>query len=616
MARQVNLTVQCAGNTLAPGQDFQALLLHQSLFDHHSLSLVVPFDSVEGSQSGFLGQAPQRYLGQPVTVAVEPMQEFSLTPTKGFEFKGIVTELGTSKDSDMTSSISVQGYSMCALLAEGVQKRTFINQTLSAIFKQVLGPYSPSHLAFSLQPQHQRPIAYVVQYRESNFTFLSRLAAEYGEWFFYDGLKLNLGLPNQGEELEFAADGVHNSFHLGLSLNSTKAKLYEYNYKLHQHFTATTQAQELPAANQNPLLKLALSQSEAVFQQESQAPAEVTITSASELNEEALALKAQRAADLVALQGSSDNSGVRLGGIIKVKGPGLGSFNKSDVDFGTYRVVSVTHHLDADGNYSNTFTALPHLLGMPPLNPSYTPPVGSQETAEVIDTRDPDRLGRVRVRYYWPVAKPTDAETDWIRTLTPYSGDGKGQLFVPEVGSQVLVGYENNLAEQPLVLGNLFHAQNKQGAKYTNDVNHLKGLQTAGGNKFVMSDKTGNQTILISNSNNKDTAIAVGFNGDGSITIKSNGPVTVLSPNITLEAGNKGSITLHAKTISMTAEEEFTVASKTKSIALKAKQNVTAEATENMNLKAKVKTVTTTDGVTISGGSHVDIKGGKVKVNS
>ena len=46
MARQVIVKVQCAGRALAPGQDFTALRLHQTLFDHHSLSLVVPFDSV------------------------------------------------------------------------------------------------------------------------------------------------------------------------------------------------------------------------------------------------------------------------------------------------------------------------------------------------------------------------------------------------------------------------------------------------------------------------------------------------------------------------------------------------------------------------------------------
>jgi uncharacterized protein involved in type VI secretion and phage assembly len=158
------------------------------------------------------------------------------------------------------------------------------------------------------------------------------------------------------------------------------------------------------------------------------------------------------------------------------------------------------------------------------------------------------------VRFQWLVDKPAQAESGWLRVTTPYSGDGKGHMFTPEVGSQVLVNCEHGLPEFPVVVGNVFHPQNKQGTKYSPPSNNLKGVQTAGGNKFVIADTAGDQKILISNSNNKGTAVEVGSKGDGSITIKSNGPVTVLSPTITLEAGEKGEIKLHARTIVVTAD--------------------------------------------------------------
>ncbi len=109
----------------------------------------------------------------------------------------------------------------------------------------------------------------------------------------------------------------------------------------------------------------------------------------------------------------------------------------------------------------------------------------------MIDLADPRSLGRLRVRYHWGVAQATDAESAWLRVSTPYSGDGKGHMFTPELGSQVLVGYEQGQAEFGVVLGNLFHPQNKQSASYTRARNHLKGLQTAGGNKLVMNDTKG-----------------------------------------------------------------------------------------------------------------------------
>ena len=270
--------------------------------------------------------------------------------------------------------------------------------------------------------------------------------------------------------------------------------------------------------------------------------------------------------------------------------------------------------MDAEGNYKNDFVAIPHLARVPPINPHYLPPHGSPELAEVIDDADPKQLGRLRVRYYWPVARPQDAETDWLRVLTPYSGQGKGYLMKPEVGSQVLVAYQGSLAEQPFVLGNLFHAKNPQGATYSPAQNNLKGIQTAGGNKVVMQEAKGAQSILISNSNNKGTAIQVSFAGDGSITIKSNGPVTVLSPTITLEAGDKGEIKLHAKTIALEAEDHITQSAK-KTITTKAK-NITTEATNKVETKATRKTITTSQTLEVNGGASVDIKAALVKINS
>ncbi|MDJ0366158.1 phage baseplate assembly protein V [Hymenobacter sp. H14-R3] len=73
-------------------------------------------------------------------------------------------------------------------------------------------------------------------------------------------------------------------------------------------------------------------------------------------------------------------------------------------------------------------------------------------------------MGRARVCYYWPVKN--DAETGWLRVSTPHAGNGKGQMFTPEVGSPVLVGYEQSQPEFALVLDNIFHPQNPRQTKH------------------------------------------------------------------------------------------------------------------------------------------------------
>ena len=293
------------------------------------------------------------------------------------------------------------------------------------------------------------------------------------------------------------------------------------------------------------------------------------------------------------MQGQSNNSALLLGGVMRIHGEGLGTNNRADESFGTYRVTELTHHVDAAGHYRNVFTAIPHLLDVPPVYPTYAPPAGTAELAEVIDAQDPAHLGRVRVRYYWPVQHRKHAETDWLRVLTPYAGAGKGQLFTPEVGSQVLIGYQNGLAEQPYVQGNLFHAKNEAKAKYTHNGGEVKGIQTKAGNRVTFHDKKGAEKIVITNGNQKGTALEIGFTGDGSITLKTKGSISLAAgQDVLIEAGNDVKITAK-KNVVVTAKEESMHFTAKKEVGLKAKDldvdvsnNMQAQVSSNLTMKA------------------------------
>ena len=611
MARQVTASVQCAGSPLAPAQDIQYLTLYQDLFGHHYFEVAVPFDNVEGPQEAFFSKAHKRLLGQPLSMELTA-DSFHFNQGQVFKFKGLVTNIATSKDTDYVGSIIVRGYSPNYLLTDGLKRRTYVKQTLSAIFNKVLQAYPGNLLKHSIKPQHTAPIPFVAQYDETNFDFLSRLATEYGEWFYYDGETLQLGAPAAGKEEDFVADGAYNSFTFGMALRPAKVKMYEYSYQKNEQFKSTTSSQQVPGIQGHPFGSFALEQSEKIFTDELHMSAEMLIASNSELDEEAKMLKANTAAELITFEGHSDNPSLRVGGVINVSGEGLGSRHITSESFGKYRIISISHHVDAEGNYSNTFTAIPHFLNVPPMRPGYNPPQGAPELAEVIDDADPQKLGRLRVRYHWPVATPTEAETDWIRLLTPYSGDGKGQLFKPEVGSQVLVGYQGGLAEQPFVLGNMFHAKNKQDAKYSPDKNLMKGIQTSGGNKFVMMDKAGEQAINISNSNNKGTAIEIGFKGDGSISIKSNGPISLTAGgDITLTATKN--ITLTAENITLSAKKKITKTAKEIEMTGSDKMDMSGKAT-TINASNTMK-IAASSSLDVNGGSKASISSGKTKIH-
>ena len=56
----------------------------------------------------------------------------------------------------------------------------------------------------------------------------------------------------------------------------------------------------------------------------------------------------------------------------------------------------------------------------------------------VVDNHDPHNQGRIRVQYYWQ----EDGQSTWVRLLTPHAGAGRGTLFLPELGDEVLVTFE------------------------------------------------------------------------------------------------------------------------------------------------------------------------------
>jgi type VI secretion system secreted protein VgrG len=601
MAIAVRVSISIDG---APAlADYHSVSIRQELFTHHSFQVAVPYEMLETERSdGFFHQAHARYCGKSLTITLTPV----VVKDPPLLFKGIITHIALSNSGDFAHSFVLSGFSPTYLLEDGTQRRTFLKKGLKDIFSQVLQPYSQAvPTAEALAPQHQEVVKYAVQYGESAYAFLRRLADEYGEWFYYDGRALRLGPPVEQPVLPFAVQGAEG-FSMTIELQPSQFALARYDYLAHQPYQGTSASQQL--SQLNPFASFALQQSEKLFSQPARLLAGRHVRSQQQLDTTIREWKENQVSNLVTFQGTGENPGFGVGRVVAVQGSQGGQPH----DYGRYRLTEVTHLVQAD-MYQNSFVALPDAAKHPPANPQVQSPAGVPELAQVIDVADPQHVGRVRVRYYWPVQKPADAETGWMRVSTPYSGNGKGQLFTPELGSQVLVGYEQSQAEFPVVLGNLFHPQNPQQAKYTTPQNHLKGLQTAGGNKLVLNDTKGAQTILLSNSNNKGTAVEVGFKGNGSITIKSNGPVTVLSPDITLEAGAKGEINLHAKNITINADENLQLLSGLKTDLHT--QDLNAHATNSLALEGATSASLSSAQVTVSGDATTSIKGTLVTIN-
>jgi uncharacterized protein involved in type VI secretion and phage assembly len=73
----------------------------------------------------------------------------------------------------------------------------------------------------------------------------------------------------------------------------------------------------------------------------------------------------------------------------------------------------------------------------------------------VVNNDDPDQLGQVQVQFPWLDASYVSA---WARTVQIGASKlGSGFLWIPEVGDEVLVGFDRGNIDYPYVIGNLYN---------------------------------------------------------------------------------------------------------------------------------------------------------------
>lgn len=175
---------------------------------------------------------------------------------------------------------------------------------------------------------------------------------------------------------------------------------------------------------------------------------------------------------------------------------------------------------------------------------------GLQAAVVVALEGDPQGEERIQVNLMGDDTAPI-----WARIALPYAGDGRGLVFMPEVGDEVLVGFLGGNPSEAVVIGSL-HSSGAASPTEKADDNFIKGLvtkegirlefdedkkhviiETPGGNRITVSDDEGG--ILFEDQNgNKATLTSDGITLDSAkdIVLKAKGDVKAEGTNINLNA--------------------------------------------------------------------------------
>lgn len=169
-----------------------------------------------------------------------------------------------------------------------------------------------------------------------------------------------------------------------------------------------------------------------------------------------------------------------------------------DLEFSGYEAMPET----SGATYSCHFVAMSTQQQFRPRRLTAKPFVQGPQTAVVVGPKGDeiykDDLGRVKVQFHWDrYGKKDENSSCWIRVSQMWAGKGWGSVSTPRIGHEVIVDFLEGDPDQPIILGSIHNAENKP--PHTGVVSGLKSNthKGKGSNEMTMDDTAGKEKITI-----------------------------------------------------------------------------------------------------------------------
>lgn len=207
----------------------------------------------------------------------------------------------------------------------------------------------------------------------------------------------------------------------------------------------------------------------------------------------------------------------------------------------------------------------------------------------VTNNQDPDKMGRVKVRFPW--LNDTD-ESNWARVATMMAGKDRGTWFLPEVGDEVLVAFEHGDVQFPYVIGALWNGVDTPPRDNADGKNNERVIKSRSGHELIFGDEDGKEKVEIKTKAGHQLLL-----DDSSGSEK----ITVVDKS----GNNKIELDTAANSIAITAQTK---------LSLKAQQiEITADT--SLTLKGQQVEISGDAGTTVKSSAMLTLKGALVKIN-
>ncbi len=157
--------------------------------------------------------------------------------------------------------------------------------------------------------------------------------------------------------------------------------------------------------------------------------------------------------------------------------------------------------------YRNSFDCIPFSTPFRPARVTPEPFVQGCQTAVVVGPGGEeiytDKYGRVKVQFHWDrEGKKNENSSCWIRVSHPWAGQGWGAISIPRIGQEVIVDFLEGDPDQPIIVGRVYNAEQMPPFPLPGKavISGVKSNSTKGGggnNEISLDDTKGNELINI-----------------------------------------------------------------------------------------------------------------------
>ena len=424
------------------------------------------------------------------------------------------------------------------MLTRATDNRIFQDKTVVDIIEEVFSDHGFTDFSKSLTETYETR-NYCVQYRETDFDFISRLMEEEGIYYYFDNAP-GVGAPakmvlcdNTGahsdtpgiEEMEYTGTGGRGIGGKASSITDfTSAERVITGKVTLNDFDMLTPKADLKVVEQTTTSSKHSHKSYENYHYPGKYRKDT-----GRGKRLAKVVMQSKEVEFQTYRGATTSRAVSTGYKVKVKdeiSAQSGSVNLMITEAVHYIRPSISQRLDVgqlDRNrpelqYPDELEAADYVCQFAGIEKSFQfrslqmtpwPEIAGLHTATVVGKAGEeiwtDEHGRVRVHFHWEREGPkNEKSTCWIRVATPWSGKDWGLVAIPRMGQEVVIQFEEGDPDRPICTGMMWNNETKPAFKYPDDATQLdirtrssKGGGAQDYNELMFEDKKGSEFMRV-----------------------------------------------------------------------------------------------------------------------